>query len=435
MAIKNHLQIEYLHPSKLKDYRRQLRKLKKQIEKTKRLVGIIGVVIPIIIDKDDTIVVGAHLAEAARQLSMDAVPVIRVSHLNDEKIRILRIAYDRIAEEAEWDKEALAAEFAELQVLTPDLTITGFEVEEINITLDLLSGGNPNDIVPEVSEGPAVTQLGDIYVMGEHKLFCGNALEDDSYRALLGAEKAQMCFTDAPYNVKIDGHVGNSGKTKHREFAMASGELSDEGFGHFLDAGHEKIAARLQDGGICFSCMDWRHMNEMLHAGKSANMRLINMCVWAKDNGGMGSLYRSQYELVFVFKNGTAKHINNVQLGSNGRYRTNLWQYPGVNSFGGGRMDELKMHPTVKPVDMVADAIKDCSKRDGIILDPFGGSGTTLIAAEQTGRKARLIELDPLYCDVIIRRWQELTGKDAIHAVTGKTFNETMALQGGSNNE
>lgn len=435
MAIKNHLQIEYLHPSKLKDYRRQLRKLKKQIEKTKRLVGIIGVVIPIIIDKDDTIVVGAHLAEAARQLSMDAVPVIRVSHLNDEKIRILRIAYDRIAEEAEWDKEALAAEFAELQVLTPDLTITGFEVEEINITLDLLSGGNPNDIVPEVSEGPAVTQLGDIYVMDGHKLFCGDALEDDSYRALLSAERAQMVFTDQPYNVPITGHAGNSGNTKHREFVKASGEMGTVEFEQFTGCAHQLIAAYCQDGAIIFSCMDWRHTPEMHAAAQVAKLELNNICVWVKDNGGMGSLYRSRHEFVFVFKKGKAKHINNVQLGSNGRYRTNVWEYPGVNSFGGGRMDELKMHPTVKPVDMVADAIKDCSKRDGIILDPFGGSGTTLIAAEQTGRKARLMELDPLYCDVIIRRWQELTGKDAIHAVTGKTFNETVALQEGSNND
>jgi DNA modification methylase len=366
---------------------------------------------------------------------MDAVPVIRVSHLNDEKIRILRIAYDRIAEEAEWDKEALAAEFAELQVLTPDLTITGFEVEEINITLDLLSGGNPNDIVPEVSEGPAVTQLGDIYVMDGHKLFCGDALEDDSYRALLSAERAQMVFTDQPYNVPITGHAGNSGNTKHREFVKASGEMGTVEFEQFTGCAHQLIAAYCQDGAIIFSCMDWRHTPEMHAAAQVAKLELNNICVWVKDNGGMGSLYRSRHEFVFVFKKGKAKHINNVQLGSNGRYRTNVWEYPGVNSFGGGRMDELKMHPTVKPVDMVADAIKDCSKRDGIILDPFGGSGTTLIAAEQTGRKARLMELDPLYCDVIIRRWQELTGKDAIHAVTGKTFNETVALQEGSNND
>ncbi len=433
--LHNELKIEYAKLSELKTYHRQLRKPKKQVEKTKRLIETIGLFTPIIIDQDGTIIVGWNLVEAARLLNMDVVPVIRISHLNAQQIRILRIAYDRIAEEAEWDKEALAAEFAELQVLTPDLTITGFEIEEINITLDLLSGGNPNDIVPEVLEGPAVTQLGDIYVMDEHKLLCGDALEDDSYRALMGTEKAQMCFTDQPYNVPITGHAGNSGSKKHREFVEASGEMGTIEFEQFTECAHQRIAAYCIDGAIIFSCMDWRHMPEMHAAARAANLELNNICVWVKDNGGMGSLYRSRHEFVFVFKKGKAKHINNVQLGSNGRYRTNVWEYPGVNSFGGGRMDELKMHPTVKPVDMVADAIKDCSKRDGIILDPFGGSGTTLIAAEQTGRKARLIELDPLYCDVTIRRWQELTGKDAIHALTGKTFNEAMTLQGGSGNE
>ena len=224
-------------------------------------------------------------------------------------------------------------------------------------------------------------------------------------------------------------------KTKHREFIQASGEMNVEEFTDFETIFHQHMAKYSQDGAIIFSCMDWRHIREIMHAAQAAQLEMINLICWCKDNAGMGSLYRSQHELVFVFKKGKAKHINNVQLGSNGRYRTNVWQYPGVNSFGGGRMDELQMHPTVKPTAMVVDAIKDCSKRGGIILDPFAGSGTTLIAAEKTGRKARLIELDPLYCDVTIRRWQELTGHDAIHAQTCKTFNETQAEQGDTDNE
>lgn len=433
--IKNELQIEYLPPRELKDYHRQLRKPNNQIEKTKQMIEACGLVTPIVIDKDNTVVVGWHLAEAARQMNIESVPVIRADHLEEKQIRILRIAYDRIAEEAEWDKKVLAAEFEELQVLIPDLTITGFELDEINQILDITIHDDPNDAVPAVKDGPAVTRPGDLWILGDHALFCGDALLEASYESLLKDDAAQMCFTDAPYNVKIDGHVGNSGNTKHREFTMASGEMSEEEFARFLETAHTLVADHLQDGGIVFSCMDWRHMGEMLGAGKHAQMQLINMCVWAKDNAGMGSLYRSQHELVFVFKKGAARHINNVQLGSNGRYRTNVWQYPGVNSFGGGRMDELKLHPTVKPVAMVIDAIKDCSKRGGIILDPFGGSGTTLIAAEQTGRKARLIELDPLYCDVIIRRWQDFTGQNAIHAETGKTFNETQDEQGEQNDE
>lgn len=431
---ENKIQIKYLSPKELKDYHRQLRVPKKQIEKTKRLLRSYEIITPIIIDNDNTIVVGWHLAEAARQLDIDTVPTVRINHLDEDQIRILRIAYQRIAEEAEWDKTALATEFTELQVLVTDLTITGFEIDEINLTLDILPDSDLDDDIPALNDGPAVTQPAGLWKLGDHILFCGDALVKDSYKVLLGDEVAQMCFLDAPYNVKIDGHVGNSGDIQHREFAMASGEMSPEQFTEFLTKSHQNIASFSKDGAIIFSCMDWRHMREIMDAAQNAELTMINLCCWRKDNAGLGSLYRSQHELVFVFKNGKSKHINNVALGSNGRYRTNVWQYPGVNSFGGDRMEELKMHPTVKPTAMVADAIKDCSHRGNIILDPFGGSGTTLIAAERTRRKARLIELDPLYCDVTIRRWQELTGKEAIHAETGKTFNETQNM-GGTDHE
>lgn len=238
MSKHNELQIEYLHPKKLKDYHRQLRIPKKQIEKTKRMLKACGLVTPIIIDNDNTIIVGWHLAEAARQINMDAVPVIRANHLDETQVRVLRIAYDRIAEEAEWNKEAMAIEFEELQILTHDLTITGFGIEEINLTLDLLPDSDPDDALPDTIDGPAVTQPGDLWIMGNHKLFCGDALIEASYQTLMGDEKAQMCFLDAPYNVKIDGHVGNSGNIKHREFKMASGEMNPEQFTEFLTKPH-----------------------------------------------------------------------------------------------------------------------------------------------------------------------------------------------------
>lgn len=429
--LPNTMQIEYLHPRELKDYTRQLRTIPEtQITKAQNLIQECGFILPIPVNDDLVILHGQYMVEAARRMGIDSIPVIRHKHLTPEQERLVRLALDRIAEDGEWNKEELAAEFGELQVLIPDLTITGFEIDEINIALDILPDSDPDDAAPMVAAGPAVTQPGDLWQLGDHKLLCGDALDPDNYKALLGDTPAQMCFVDMPYNVKVDGHVGNSGKVKHDEFAMASGEMSVKEFTEFLSTAHSNIAGHCDKGAVIYSCMDWRHMREILDAGQAAGLELLNLCVWAKDNGGMGSLYRSRHELVFVFKNGKDKHINNVQLGSNGRYRTNVWQYAGVNSFGGGRMDELEMHPTVKPAAMVTDAIKDCSKRGGIILDPMGGSGTTLVAAGKSGRKARLMEIDPHYCDVTIRRWQEQTGEDAVHATTGKTFNETMEKKG-----
>ena len=233
-------------------------------------------------------------------------------------------------------------------------------------------------------------------------------------------------FTDPPYNVAIDGNVANiggKGHVQYRNFAMGCGEMTSPGFTLFLTTIYQHLVANSVDGSIHYICMDWRHMQEMLAAGYNVYSELKNLCVWSKSNGGMGSFYRSRHELVFVWKSGTAAHVNNFELGQHGRYRTNVWDYAGVNTFRSDRMDELQMHPTVKPVALVADAIKDCSKQGDIILDPFCGSGTTIIAAERTGRKARAIEIDPVYVDVAIRRWEQLTGKSAT-LLTGETFEE-----------
>ena len=416
MPLSNTLQVEYLPLEQVKDYPRLFRTPgKNQIEKTERMIRECGFMLPIVIDGQSQVVIGGHLLAAARRMSMDEIPVIRASHLSEEQVRLLRIAHERIATEATWDQGLLAEEFQELMLLVPDidLTVTGFEVPELDIILEP-GAGVADDDIPLVKAGPAIVSTGDLWQLGDHRLYCGDATLPQSYAMLMDAEKAKLCFTDAPYNVKINGHVGNSGKIQHREFAMASGEMNADAFTQFLYQAHNLMATHAEEGAIIYSCMDWRHITELSAAAALANLTLQNLCVWVKDNGGMGSFYRSRHELVFVFKKGTGPHTNNIQLGKHGRYRTNVWEYPGVNSFAGGRMQELALHPTVKPLALVTDALKDASARGDIVLDPFGGSGTTLLAAEKTGRKARLIELDPLYCDVIIHRWQAYTGQEAV---------------------
>ena len=274
------------------------------------------------------------------------------------------------------------------------------------------------------ASGPAVTQPGDVWQLGPHRIVCGNALDETTYAGLLGDEKAALVFTDPPYNVPVDGHVSGNGAVRHREFAMATGEMSEAEFTQFLRNTCGLLAAHSAPGSIHYVCMDWRHVGELTAAGKGAYAELVNICVWVKHNGGMGSLYRSQHEFVFVFKAAGGSHVNNVQLGKFGRTRTNVWSYRGINNFGGGSGEGnlLAMHPTVKPVALVADAILDCSRRGDRVLDAFLGSGSTLIACERTGRACRGIELDPLYVDTAIRRWQRYTGREAVHA-NGTTFN------------
>jgi DNA modification methylase len=277
----------------------------------------------------------------------------------------------------------------------------------------------------------ATTRPGDLWLLGRHRLLCGDSRNRESVDRLLEHDLANLICTDPPYNVPIDGHVCGLGRIRHREFAMGAGEMSREIFTGFLQLTLGHAAAVCRDGAIAFVCMDWRHIGELIAAGESVFSELKNVCVWNKTNGGMGSFYRSKHELVFVFKVGRAPHTNTFGLGDTGRYRTNVWDYPGVNSIRSSRTEELAMHPTVKPVAMVADAIKDCSRRGEIVLDPFGGSGTTLIAAEKTGRLARLVEYDPTYCDQILRRYERVTGKQAKLAITEQTF-EAVAEERGS---
>jgi DNA modification methylase len=295
---------------------------------------------------------------------------------------------------------------------------------EIDLLLDPAPGEEDTlDRLPE-ADGPPVTAPGDLWCLGRHRVLCADASSAAAFELVMAGKAAQLVFTDPPYNVPIDGHVCGLGRTRHPDFAMASGEMSEAEFTAFLATVLGHAAGHSADGALHFVFMDWRHLTELLTAGRAIYRELKNLCVWVKDNGGMGSLYRSQHELVLVFKNGSAPHVNNVELGRHGRNRSNVWRHPGVNSLHAGRLADLRLHPTVKPVQLVADAILDASKRRAVVLDPFLGSGTTLLAAERTARHACGLELEPRYVDVAIRRWQEHTGRAAVHVESGLTFDE-----------
>ncbi|HLI12750.1 MAG TPA: DNA methyltransferase [Alphaproteobacteria bacterium] len=399
----------------------------KQITQIAASIRRFGFTLPLLVDEAGLVIAGHARLEAARRLGWHEVPTLALAGFSEAEKRAYTLADNRLAETAGWDERILGEELRFLSEIDLDVevSITGFETVEIDRLIDGLDGDlDPAaDAPPPVErDTPPVSRLGDLWILGRHRLLCADALEPASYQKLLGDQTAQMVFTDPPYNVPIAGHVSGLGYTRHREFVMAAGELSAEAFTTFLTRALTNTRTAATDGAILYACMDWRHMGELLAAGRAARLEHKNLCVWVKDNGGMGSFYHSQHELVFVLKAGAAPHINNFGLGERGRYRTNVWSYPGVNTLRPGRMDELALHPTVKPVALVADAIRDCSHRGGVVLDPFGGSGTTLIAAERTGRVGCLLELDPGYVDVIIRRWEAYTGETARHGETGESF-------------
>jgi DNA modification methylase len=396
----------------------------RQIKLIKRSLKLFGFINPILVDVENNIVAGHGRAKAAKELGMTNVPVLRIEHLNEVEIRAYIIADNRLAEKAAWDRSLLAIELQGLTEIGFEIDAIGFEPAELDIVLDeaaeVVDANGPDDVVPTTEKSP-VSKRGSLWICGNHRLLCGDARDGQDYERVLEGNKAGYVFADPPYNVPIAGHVSSLG---HDEFAMASGEMSPEGFTAFLACVFRHMAAHSFDGSLHHICMDWRHIGEIITAGKKVFYELKNICVWCKTNAGMGSLYRSQHEFILVWLNGHGPHVNNVELGRHGRSRSNVWTYPGANSFRPGRNDELRIHPTVKPVALVADAIKDCSLRSALVLDPFAGSGTTLIAAEKTGRAARGIEIEPRYVDVAVRRWQAYTGKVAIQAETGLTFEQ-----------
>ena len=398
----------------------------KQLLKLKASIQRFGFTVPVLVDEAGTILAGHGRLQAAIELGLPTVPTRAIYGLSKAQKRAYVIADNKIAQLSRWDEKLLKSELEILIQQDFDVETTGFSTAELDLMFDEDATADPDDLHAYDVPTQIVSRAGDLWQLGAHRLLCGNALDTDSYEVLLHAERAQMVITDPPYNVPIDGHVCGSGSIKHKEFAMASGEMSAEEFTAFLKSAFAQVHAFSQEGAIHFYFMDWRHIEELQAAAKTLFGLPRQLCVWTKDNGGLGTFYRSQHELVFVYKKGDAPHINNFELGQHGRYRTNVWSYPGVNTFGKGH-ELLALHPTVKPVSLIADAIRDCSHRKGLVLDPFAGSGTILIAAERTGRHARAIELDPQYVDVAVMRWQRVSGKKALLSATGEAWDQVRA--------
>jgi DNA modification methylase len=406
---------------------------RQQIRQIARSIEVFGFNVPVLIDAQDGVIAGHGRVLAARKLGLREVPTICLAHLTETQRRAFQIADNRLTENASWDERLLGAQLKALAEVNLEfsLEVTGFAMAEIDLAIEGLAPAtegedDPADAVAHPPSGPPVSRAGDLWLLGPHRVYCGNALDEHAYKIIMEQQRASMAITDPPYNVRIDGHASGLGRIRHRDFAMASGEMSEADFTTFLTQVLTHLAAFSADGALHYLFMDWRHLAELLTAGRRVYAELKNLCLWVKDNAGMGSLYRSQHELVFVFKHGTAPHQNNIELGRFGRYRTNVWRYPGVNSFGRASEEGnlLALHPTVKPVALVADAILDASGRGDVILDVFLGSGTTLIAAERTGRICFGLELDPGYVDTAIRRWQTWTGQQARHATSGQMFDD-----------
>jgi DNA modification methylase len=439
------LSITYLPIAKLKPNPHNSRTHSKhQIRQIGDSIEEFGFTNPALIDQNNMVIAGHGRLAAAKLLGMSRVPTIRLEALTPHQIRAYVVADNRLAEKAGWDEEILAIELQYLLTIEAavdfDVTITGFEIAEVDAFLSApQSTQNPDkDDAFDLSDAKeVVSRLGSLWQLGRHRVLCGNSTEKSSYSKLLGAKRAGVVFIDPPYNVAIEGNVSGKGSIRHRDFRMASGEMNEFQFISFLTTVLQMLVRYSVSGSVHFICMDWRHLGELIAAGKQVYESLLNMCVWVKSNGGMGSFYRSRHELVFVFRNGKGKHRNNVQLGRYGRNRTNVWEYSGITglSKAGDEGNLLALHPTVKPVALVADALLDCSARGNLVLDAFLGSGSTLIAAERTGRCCFGIELDPLYVDTAIRRWQRHTGDHAIDIATGKRFDDLAKLSLGAQHE
>lgn len=429
------LKVEYRPTSSLTPYAGNARRHpRSQIKLIKRSIETFGFIVPLIVDESGMILCGHGRLEAAKMLGMTSVPTIMLSHLSEEDRRAYILLDNAAAEQSGWNKGAVRTELQGLFDLGYDVELTGFTTLQIdtflNIGEELEEEEPPVEIPAETAE--PITRMGDLWTIGKHRLLCADARLAESYNFLLGGEQAQMVFTDPPYNVPIAGNVSGLGKHKHGEFVAGSGELTDSEFElQLLRPALRQIARHCAAGAIAFICMDWRGGRILQDAADGVLSELKNLIVWVKPNAGMGTFYRSQHELIFAYKVSPGAHINNFGLGGGGRHRSNIWTYPGATSFRRGREKDLADHPTVKNRQMVADAILDCSKPGGIVLDPFLGSGTTLVAAEMTKRRGYGLELDPKYCDVVLRRIEAETGLTAM--LEGRTYAEVAAERKGEN--
>lgn len=403
---------------------------KRQIQKIAESIKTFGFLNPILVDESRMVMAGHGRLQAAKLLKHTDIPTLRIEGLSEAKKRAYVLADNQLAKMAGWNMGLLAAELGELAVLLPeidlDVTITGFEAAEIDL-LSRFDEVPAPDAEETKAQSAQVTRRGDVWLLGLHRLLCGDARSGSDLDRMMAGSDAKMMFADPPYNVPIAGHVQGRGRVKHAEFAFAVGEMRAEEFTNFLRTALEQAARVSMPGALHYVCMDWRHIVELLQAGQSVYHSVLNICVWSKTNAGQGSFYRSQHEFIVVFRVGTNAHQNNVMLGRFGRNRSNLWTYPGVNSFGTGRDEALAAHPTVKPVPLVADIMRDCTTRGDLVLDPFLGSGTTLLAAETLGRRCYGLDYEPSYIDVAIRRWQAMTGRDAIRESDNVTFDDAEA--------
>lgn len=399
-----------------------------QLERVMKSIRSLRQSMPVLIDQSGRIINGHIIATAMKALGETEVLCVVIDHLGEDEKDLLHVALNRIAECGEWDMEELGSLLVNLDEIDMDLSCTGFSLPELDIlmTPPVSSESTDEEEVPELPILP-VSSLGDLWLLHEHRLLCGDATVPENYALVLDGELAHAIFTDCPWNIPIEGFVSGLGKKKHKNFKMGAGEWSVEEFTAFTDGFSQLCADHLRPGGVLFSCIDWRSVEQIISSGGKAGLKLINLAVWNKGSGGMGSYLRSAHELIPIFCKGDKPALNNVELGKHGRYRSNVWNYPGANRRGSSASEALKHHPTPKPIEMVGDALLDVTRRGDIVFDPFLGSGTTLLAAEKCGRKARAIELDPAYVDVCIRRWEDLTGKQAIHLDTGLSFQEITA--------
>lgn len=417
------LQVEMIQLQALKSAARRVKKSDPaQVARVTASILSFGLVVPVLVDGEGAIIHGHVVVEAARSLDLAAIPCIRIEHLSPEQARLLSISLNRLAETGQWDIEGLTLELKDLVILDEPLTITGFDEPVLDALLmdDSQDLATDSDELPPLGVEP-VSRMGDHWQLGQHILACGDARDETLLPSLVAPGTARLGLIDPPYNVPVAGHVSSKG---HREFEMASGEMTEAQFTAFLSDSFAPLNQALVAGGLMLSFMDWRGLYPMTTAARGLGFEELNLIVWAKSNGGMGSLWRSQHELIGAYKKPGAAHINNVELGKSGRWRSNLWRYPGASSLGSQAREELKGHPTPKPVALLVDAILDVSHRGDVVIDTFSGSGSTLIACERSGRKFCGVELDPLYVDLAVRRWEAETGERAVLRGSGRSFSE-----------
>jgi DNA modification methylase len=422
-----HLELTYLPLHQLQPTSKKLRKLDPaHVREIAAAITELGFCDPILIGKENVILNGEARLEAAKLHGLDRVPCIQVGHLNEKEQRVLRLAVNRLAEKGDWDLDQLKVEFEELIIEEAPIDVSGFTLDEIDqiIIANEAEAIEQGPLEPD-DRAVAIARAGDLFELGPHRVVCGDATDPTVLRLLMGGDcAARLILTDEPYNVPIAGHVTGSA---HREFAMASGEMTAEQFLAFNLAWIEATAAYLRDGGVFGTFIDWRGQPTVHVAATKLDLQPLNLIVWVKTNAGMGSLYRSRHELLPLFKKGDAPHVNNVELGKRGRWRSNVWTYPGASSLSSEARRGLQDHPTVKPTAMLEDALIDLTNRGEIVIDPFLGSGSSLVAADKTGRICRGVELDPLYVDVIVRRYQAATANNAVLVETGETFEALAA--------